>query len=84
MYQTDVKKSYYVFMLTGEVIVWNLLNEDMNILGSSGKDGHSESVAQIQWVTQSTGTSLISAGLDSLLLMWKVSLPTSTFRLADR
>lgn len=71
-------------MLIGEVIVWNLLNEDMDILGSSGKDGHSESVTQIQWVTQSTGTSLVSAGLDSLLVMWKVSLQTSTFRLSDR
>lgn len=69
---------------SGEVILWNLLNEDMDILGSSGKDGHSESVTQIQWVTQSTGTSLVSAGLDSLLVMWKVSLQTSTFRLSDR
>lgn len=69
---------------SGEVIVWNLMNDDMNILGSSGKDGHSESVTQLQWVTQSTGTSLVSAGLDSFLVMWKVSLQTSTFRISDR
>lgn len=73
----------------GEVIVWDLSQEDDLVMASSGigDDAHREPVTRVRWIRDSTTKkkryNVISVGGDGKILVWKVDPKKGKLRLQD-